>query len=82
MTVEMGYNLYGTPLFKKEKESAQGDFYEYIPEGLFKYAFSQGMRYAYEYDEMGRMTRKNASGHTLLTMEYDKNGIRSTSRAN
>ena len=32
------------------------------------------MRYAYEYDEMGRMTRKSASGRTLLALEYDKNG--------
>ena len=34
VTVELGYNLYGAPLFKKEKDSAQGDFYEYTPEGL------------------------------------------------
>ena len=74
VTVEMGYNLYGAPLFKKEKDGAQGDFYEYTPEGLLKCAFSQGMRYAYEYDEMGRMTRKSASGRTLLALEYDKNG--------
>ena len=42
------------------------------------------MRYAYEYDEMGRMIRKSASGRTLLALEYDKNGNkvgRSTSRA-
>ena len=32
------------------------------------------MRYAYEYDEMGRMTRKSASGRTLLALEYDRNG--------
>ena len=74
VTVELGYNLYGTPLFKKEKDGAQGDFYEYTPEGLLKCAISAGMRYAYEYDEMGRMTRKSASGRTLLALEYDKNG--------
>ena len=74
VTVELGYNLYGAPLFKKEKDGAQGDFYEYTPEGLLKCAFSQGMRYAYEYDEMGRMTRKSASGRTLLALEYDRNG--------
>ena len=74
VTVELGYNLYGAPLFKKEKDGAQGDFYEYTPEGLLKCAISAGMRYAYEYDEMGRMTRKSASGRTLLALDYDRNG--------
>ena len=74
VTVELGYNLYGAPLFKKEKDGAQGDFYEYTPEGLLKCAISDGMRYAYDYDEMGRMIRKSASGRTLLALEYDKNG--------
>ena len=74
VTVELGYNLYGAPLFKKEKDSAQGDFYEYTPEGLLKCAISKGMRYAYEYDAMDRMTRKSASGRTLLALAYDRNG--------
>ena len=74
VTVEMGYNLYGAPLFKKEKDGAQGEFYEYTPEGLLKCAISAGMRYAYDYDAMGRMIRKSASGRTLLALEYDKNG--------
>ena len=72
--MELGYNLYGAPLFKKEKDSAQGDFYEYTPEGLLKCAISKGMRYAYEYDAMDRMTRKSASGRTLLALAYDRNG--------
>ena len=74
VTVELGYNLYGAPLFKKEKDSAQGDFYEYTPEGLLKCAISQGMRYAYEYDAMDRLARKSASGRTLLALTYDRNG--------
>ena len=74
VTVELGYNLYGAPLFKKEKDGALGDFYEYTKEGLLKCAISQGMRYAYEYDGMGRMIRKSASGRTLLALSYDKNG--------
>lgn len=74
VTVELGYNLYGAPLFKKEKDGAQGEFYEYTPEGLLKCAISAGMRYAYEYDAMGRMIRKSASGRTLLAQTYDKNG--------
>ena len=74
VTVKLGYNLYGAPLFKKEKDGALGDFYEYTKEGLLKCAISQGMRYAYEYDGMGRMIRKSASGRTLLALSYDKNG--------
>ena len=74
VTVEMGYNLYGAPLFKREKDGALGDFYEYTREGLLKCAISAGMRYAYDYDEMGRMIRKSASGRTLLALEYDRNG--------
>ena len=72
--VEMGYNLYGAPLFRKEKDSALGDFYEYTPEGLLKCAISAGMRYSYTYDVMDRLTRRSASGRTLLAMAYDKNG--------
>ena len=68
------HHLYGAPLFQKEKDGALGDFYEYTPEGLLKCAISQGMRYAYEYDAMDRMTRKSASGRTLLALAYDRNG--------
>ena len=74
MTVEFGYNLYGAPLFQNEKDGALGDVYQYTREGLLKCAISAGMRYAYEYDEMGRMIRKSASGRTLLALAYDKNG--------
>ena len=74
VTVEFGYNLYGDPLFKRAKDGTLGDFYEYTPEGLLKCAISAGMRYAYEYDGMGRLIRKSASGRTLLAMAYDKNG--------
>ena len=74
VTVEFGYNLYGAPLFQKAKDGALGDFYEYTREGLLKCAISAGMRYAYDYDEMGRMIRKSASGRTLLALAYDKNG--------
>ena len=41
---------------------------------MLKCAISEGMRYAYEYDAMGRMIRKSASGRTLLALSYDKNG--------
>jgi len=60
--------------------------YEYTPEGLLKSAISSGsapgapnvytmgMRYSYEYDAMGRLTKKSASGRTLLSFSYDLNG--------
>lgn len=32
------------------------------------------MRYGYEYDAMGRLARKSASGRTLLSYAYDLNG--------
>ncbi len=48
--------------------------YRYTPEGLLESAISQGMRYNYAYDVMGRLTEKKASGRTLLAFEYDLNG--------
>ena len=60
--------------------------YEYTPEGLLKSAISSGsapgapnvytmgMRYSYEYDAMGRLTKKAASGRILLSFAYDLNG--------
>ncbi|MFR4977936.1 MAG: RHS repeat domain-containing protein, partial [Butyricicoccus sp.] len=74
VTVEFGYNLYGAPLFRKEKNGTLGDFYEYTPEGLVQCAISAGMRYNYTYDVMGRMVEKSASGRALLALTYDQNG--------
>ncbi len=73
VTVEFGYNLYGAPLFRKEKNGTLGDFYEYTPEGLVQCAISAGMRYNYTYDMMGHMAEKSASGRTLLALTYDQN---------
>ena len=39
-----------------------------------KAAISAGMHYSYEYDPMGRIIRKSASGRTLLAYGYDLNG--------
>ena len=74
MITEYAFNLYGAPLYRRVKNDTLGDYYEYTPEGLLKAAISGGMRYAYEYDEMERLVRKSASGRTLLSMSYDKNG--------
>ncbi len=45
-----------------------------------KAAVSAGMHYSYEYDPMGRITRKSASGRTLLAYGYDLNGNLTTQR--
>ena len=39
-----------------------------------KAAISSGMHYNYEYDIMGRIAKKSASGRTLLSYHYDLNG--------
>ena len=59
---------------RREKGSLQGDFYEYTPEGLLKSAISGRMAYSYTYDAIGRLSKKSASGRTLLSLEYDGNG--------
>ncbi|WP_243002717.1 DUF6531 domain-containing protein, partial [Lachnotalea glycerini] len=63
------YNLYGNLLSRRANEWLER--YEYTPEGLLNAAISGGMRYSYAYDEMGRLTKKTASGRTLLSLTYD-----------
>ena len=74
VTTAYAFNFYGAPLYRREKGSLQGDFYEYTPEGLLKSAISGRMAYSYTYDAMGRLSKKSASGRTLLSLEYDGNG--------
>ena len=76
VTTTYAFNFYGAPLYRREKGSLQGDFYEYTPEGLLKSAISERMAYSYTYDAMGRLSKKSASGRTLLSLEYDGNGNR------
>ena len=76
ITTTYAFNFYGAPLYRREKGSLQGDFYEYTPEGLLKSAISGHMAYSYTYDAMGRLSKKSASGRTLLSLEYDGNGNR------
>lgn len=71
---EYAYNLYGAPLYRREKGSPLGDTYAYTPEGLLKSAISGGMRYSYTYDAMGRLKEKSASGRRLFALDYDRNG--------
>ena len=76
VTTTYAFNFYGAPLYRREKGSLQGDFYEYTPEGLLKSAISGHMAYSYTYDAMGRLSKKSASGRTLLSLDYDGNGNR------
>ena len=76
VTTVYAFNLYGAPLYRREKGSLQGDFYEYTPEGLLKSFISERMAYTYIYDAMGCLSKKSASGRTLLSLEYDGNGNR------
>lgn len=78
VVTEMAYNMYDAPLSRRVKGGEWGESYEYTPERHLKCAFAGGMRYAYEYDEMGRLARKSASGRTLLAFTYDGNGNRLT----
>ena len=71
------YNIYDN-LTERRAVKTDGtgltDRYEYTPEGLLQSAISQGMRYNYAYDALGRLTEKRASGRTLLSFQYDLNG--------
>ena len=49
----------------------KSQFFQPITKGLFKCDISKGMRYAYEYDVIERMTCKSVSGRTLLALIYD-----------
>lgn len=75
----MGYNLYGAPLFQKAKDGSPGNFYEYTPDGLLKCAISDGMRYAYEYDEMDRLVRNvRPAAAPCISMPTTRMAIRSS----
>ena len=74
ITTQFAFNMYGAPLYRRVKNGILEESYQYTPEGLMKAAISSGMHYSYEYNKMGRIARKSASGRTLLTYNYDLNG--------
>ncbi|MDE7272603.1 MAG: hypothetical protein K2N95_06005 [Lachnospiraceae bacterium] len=80
ITTQYAFNMYGAPLYRRVKDGTGAKSYQYPPEGLMKAAVSAGMHYSYEYDVMGRITRKSASGRTLLAYGYDLNGNLTTQR--
>ena len=74
ITTQYAFNMYGAPLYRRVKDGTEAESYQYTPEGFMKAAISAGMHYTYEYDPMGRIIRKSASGRTLLAYGYDLNG--------
>ena len=85
--IRTDYNMYGSITrrvaykadLKKTKNAGIGqvtESYGYLPDGKLCYAISNGMRYDYIHDCMGRLIRKTASGRTLIENTYDLNGNR------
>lgn len=68
------------PLYRRVKDGTKAESYQYTSEGLMKAVISAGMHYNYEYDPMGRIIRKSASGRTLLAYGYDLNDNLTTRR--
>lgn len=66
--------MYQNLLYRKTKDDSLQEIYTYSKDGYFKNAISNGMQYNYTYDVMGRIASKSASGRTLISYEYDKNG--------
>ncbi|MDE6357797.1 MAG: hypothetical protein K2L15_04300, partial [Eubacteriales bacterium] len=72
--VQYGYNLYSNLLYRKTKDNSLQEVYTYSKDGYLESAISNGMQYNYTYDIMGRIASKEASGRTLISYEYDRNG--------
>ena len=74
------YNMYGSITSRTavaaDKSGTVAESYGYYPDGKLRCAMGGGMRYDYLYDAMGRLSKKSASGRTLLWNEYDLNGNR------
>ncbi|WP_250277174.1 RHS repeat domain-containing protein [[Clostridium] colinum] len=71
---QYNYNMYANLLYRKTKDNSLQEIYTYSKDGYLESAISNGMRYNYTYDIMGRIASKSASGRTLISYEYDKNG--------
>ena len=68
------YNMYSNLLYRKTKNNSLQEIYEYSKEGYLISSISNGMKYNYTYDIMGRIESKKASGRTLIAYKYDRNG--------
>ena len=60
--------------YRKTKDNSLQEVYTYSKDGYLESAISNGMQYNYTYDIMGRIASKKASGRTLISYEYDRNG--------
>ena len=67
-------NMYSNLLNRKTKNNSLQEIYEYSKEGYLISSISNGMKYNYTYDIMGRIESKKASGRTLIAYKYDRNG--------
>ena len=73
---EYTYGIYGNLLSARNRASREENRYHYAPNGRLVQAEGGGIRYTYEYDSYGRLTRKKAGGKTLLEQGYDTAGRR------
>ena len=71
---QYNYNMYQNLVYRKTKDNSLQEIYTYTKDGYLQSAISKGMQYNYTYDIMGRIESKSASGRTLISYEYDKNG--------
>ena len=61
-------------MIERIKYDAKGNIIKKIRPEQYDKKTNGGPKNTYEYDEMERLVRKSASGRTLLSMSYDKNG--------
>ena len=68
------HNMYGQLVWKQESKNNTFFQYTYSPDGLLMQVSNGTMKYAYNYDTMGRPIQKTINGKTVLEIAYDKNG--------
>nr|WP_317356417.1 hypothetical protein [uncultured Tyzzerella sp.] len=66
--------MYQNLVYRKTKDNSLQEIYTYTKDGYLESAIANGMQYNYTYDIMRRIASKKASGRTLISYEYDKNG--------
>ncbi len=71
---QYNFNMYQNLLYRKTKDDSLQEIYIYSKDGYLENAIANGMQYNYTHDVMGRIASKSASGRTLVSYEYDKNG--------
>ena len=72
--IQYEHNMYGQLVWKQESKNNTFFQYTYSPDGLLMQVSNGTMKYAYNYDAMGRPIQKTINGKTVLEIAYDKNG--------